>query len=523
MSLNPNGEIRRSTRLAGNPPPNFEQTTPIPPMPTMAEMPPPMPVPTNTTPSNQSQHSSALLSESNNTYTNNSNYQPSQNNHDGHQYYNQSSNAPYQYRSNTIPPNHKSNGPYSTNIAQPPINHVRGLNIIPDFLPYHYPYNNHIQPTHVPHTPSAYPPPPPVNNQQQYEQQLLEMRQQMQQEHQKQLRDLENRFEQRLHQNTVALSQTLATTLGDQLKSHFQQIDQPIKSSDSTPTPNLIDFETPVPIPTATTTTSEPKVTIPSTPTTNKTTTSNTDPTATLTKLLLASKEPKLYYQSYKPNNDYDNWKYMCVLKTHKHSAHKDLTAKDSDGNLIFNPHMTDEQSSTLFMLTMESLGAHADKLSIDMQKADGLKLWSLLDRSNLDIDTDVTNQESLSHQFESLRRKQNEDYESFALRFVKKIKELRYNEVPVTTDKKRLAFKLLRGLNEPVINSRICMELRAKPEWYINITLPEIASKAKKYMKHHNSLQVPTNQQNKPSPPTSTPKAPPQKPSNSSKQGTND
>jgi uncharacterized protein YkwD len=39
-------------------------------------------------------------------------------------------------------------------------------------------------------------------------------------------------------------------------------------------------------------------------------------------------------------------------------------------------------------------------------------------------------------------------------------------------------------------------MELTSKPEWYINISVPEIAAKAKKYMKHYNSLTstTPTN-----------------------------
>jgi hypothetical protein len=52
------------------------------------------------------------------------------------------------------------------------------------------------------------------------------------------------------------------------------------------------------------------------------------------------------------------------------------------------------------------------------MNKADGLALWRLLDRVNLNIDTNVTNQETLSHQFNALKCEKNEDYEAFALRF---------------------------------------------------------------------------------------------------------
>jgi hypothetical protein len=184
----------------------------------------------------------------------------------------------------------------------------------------------------------------------------------------------------------------------------------------------------------------------------------------------------------------------MCILKTSKHSVHSKLVTKDYEGNLIFNPAMPEDQSSTLFMLTMESLGSHADKMNINMRQANGINLWQQLDRVNLDIDTDVTNQETLSCQFESLCREKNEDYDQYALRFVRKLKQLKNNEVGVTEDKKRLAFKLLRGLNEKVINTQICMDLGSKPKWYVNISLVEIASKANKYMKHYNALNNTSN-----------------------------
>jgi hypothetical protein len=68
MSLNPNTELRRSARLAGNPPPDFDpSTTPMPPMPSN---PPPAPMAHSTPNQQDSLHSSELLSESNHTYTN---------------------------------------------------------------------------------------------------------------------------------------------------------------------------------------------------------------------------------------------------------------------------------------------------------------------------------------------------------------------------------------------------------------------------------------------------------------------
>jgi hypothetical protein len=68
-------------------------------------------------------------------------------------------------------------------------------------------------------------------------------------------------------------------------------------------------------------------------------------------------------------------------------------------------------------------------------------------------------------------------------------LKELKYNEVKVTSDPEHLAFKLLQGLNEHTINTNIYMELSSQPEWYVNITVPEIATKTKKYMKAYTAL----------------------------------
>jgi deoxyuridine 5'-triphosphate nucleotidohydrolase len=518
MSHNNHGEVRRSARLAGFSPQtdNNVPTTMVPPPP---QLPPPPPI-APTTSNNQpySPHSSELLSESLNTYS------------DHHSNFNQ----PHPNRNTTMlhqqpsatPMHNNTNAPkqvYHNNDHQP-IQHVRGTNTIPNFVQHYqsphpmeptsnhnvnHQYNRHYNPPHY------HQPPPMVAPPNQFHQQFDQLRHQLQLEHQQQLQQLESRFEERLQQNTLTLSQTLATTLGNTLKTHLKTHNtNDTYSSSVTTVPNLLEFDSNQPEPKSGN--KEPSSHLHQAPILeepNKT--NNSTNTANLAKLLLASKEPKLYFQSFKPTLDYDNWKYMCILKTHKHTLHTKMTTKDDDGNIIFNPNMTDDESSTLFMLTMEALGTHADKMSIGVQQANGIQLWNLLDRFNLDIDMDVTNQESLSKQFESLKRENNEDYDAFAIRFVKKMKQLRNNGVAVTTDKKRLAFKLLRGLNEQVINNKICMELGSKPEWYVNITIPEIASKAKRYMKHYESLHIgsPTCKPSKPSPkpvypaqPTETP-----------------
>ena len=160
------------------------------------------------------------------------------------------------------------------------------------------------------------------------------------------------------------------------------------------------------------------------------------------------------------------------------------MTTKSVAGDHIFNPVMSNDQSSTLFLATMEALGTQGDKLSIDRNKADGLNLWTVLDAKHLDKDTNVTNHETLTDEFNALRRESNEDHELFALRFEKKVKELKYNEVEFSTAPKNLAFKLLRAMNEPIINTNVCMEFDTKTEWYENLSLSATATKAKKYVK---------------------------------------
>jgi hypothetical protein len=192
------------------------------------------------------------------------------------------------------------------------------------------------------------------------------MQQQMQLNHQQQLRDLEFRFDQKLQQNTAALSQLLATTLGATIKQLLQQNDAATITSGSSSTVNLIDMESVnqtkppqkmVQFHSNPIQTSSPYHYIQDQPIPNQEHASSS-PTNTqeLAKLLLAAKEPKLYFPSYKPTANYDNWKMLCILKTSKHNVHRVLVVINDNGSCVFDPNMNNEHSSTLFMLMMEAL-----------------------------------------------------------------------------------------------------------------------------------------------------------------------
>jgi hypothetical protein len=122
----------------------------------------------------------------------------------------------------------------------------------------------------------------------------------MQYDHERQMRDLEQQFNQKLQQNNIELSRTLATTLGKTIKTHLHKPDTPTISSASSHSLNLINFETFIPK-------DKPQNIVHVLTKTTSVHHQNTLPTAsmtdTLTELILATKEPKLYFQSFKPTS----------------------------------------------------------------------------------------------------------------------------------------------------------------------------------------------------------------------------
>jgi hypothetical protein len=156
----------------------------------------------------------------------------------------------------------------------------------------------------------------------------------MQYDHERQMRDLEQQFNQKLQQNNIELSHTLATTLGKTIKTHLHKPDTPTISSASSHSLNLINFETFIPK-------DKPQNIVHVLTKTTSVHHQNTFPTAsmtdTLTELILATKEPKLYFQSFKLMSNYDNWKSMCILKTHKHPIHTSLTYINHNNQLQFS------------------------------------------------------------------------------------------------------------------------------------------------------------------------------------------
>ena len=204
---------------------------------------------------------------------------------------------------------------------------------------------------------------------------------------------------------------------------------------------------------------------------------------------LTAIKEPKLSFNTLKQNTDFIAWKAMMALKCAKSTKHSKLAKLGENGSYVFDESMSADDSSTLFMLVYNALGQISEKIVVDVTSPNGFTLLKQLEDYFVDVDTSVVNRQILLQEFDSLKRNSNESYHAFALRFLRKCKELELNQVVIPTDEASTAYKFLRGLNEKRINTKIYLELASKPSWYKSLSLIDIAKKAQRYMKQYNAL----------------------------------
>ncbi len=185
---------------------------------------------------------------------------------------------------------------------------------------------------------------------------------------------------------------------------------------------------------------------------------------------------------------DYANWKSFCALQCRTHAKHKDLTERNSEGKIVFKDVLTADQNESLFMMTWLALGKENENFQdvINVDEGDGLSLWQLMDKKYIQKDTAISNQDRLENEYAKLRREDNESFDQFALRFIRKQKELKKNEVDFSTRPIKIAHKFLHALNISVINKHIVLHLSNMPEWYCNITVSGLADKAMKYLQNY-------------------------------------
>ncbi len=241
-----------------------------------------------------------------------------------------------------------------------------------------------------------------------------------------------------------------------------------------------------------------PTATVPPAPTYAAVTASTATPSSSMVSadmaaLLTATKDNKqLYFNTFKPSTmDYVNWKATCALQCRHHPKHKEMTERAPDGKTVtFKSSLTDDQNEALFLMAWQAIGSteqekFADRVNV--AEANGLALWALLDKTYVDIDKTISNKERLQAKYQSLKRENNESFEAFAIRFVKKQKELKLNAVDFSRDPETVAHKFLRALNVPLLKEQVVMHLAQYRHWYEDgATVSDLAKTAMTHLKQY-------------------------------------
>ena len=380
--------------------------------------------------------------------------------------------VPNQQPSNSIPQNQSRVSFHHPTVKPAPYTNNAQFNTPGSFIP----------------TASPYPPPPPYtmhpnhpnhpaqHQTQQLLHQMTQLQNQMMLQHQQQMESMERRFQQTLQALTSTLVPNQPPTVQNQSPPPEIQVNNMSQLSHSTPSIQ-----------------SAPPATLsPDNQSNHSTSTSTVIPPEAqqFLDILAQAKEPKLHFQTLKTTTDFVTWKQMQALKCSLHSKYKSLTTTSATGEVIFDPQMRTESSSTLFMLTYEALGSMTDKFLIEAGNPDGHKLLNQIENYFIDIDTSVGNKETLKREFDNLKRTHDEEYSVFALRYMKKWRQLEQNQVTVPSDDETKAYKFLRALGEKKITKYIVMQLDSKPEWYQDKTIFDLAKKASRYMKKYRDLE---------------------------------
>ena len=321
-------------------------------------------------------------------------------------------------------------------------------------------------------------------------QQIAEFQKQMFDQNQKQMLLLQQQIQSTLESSLKTITDTVAKTLATIPNQVQNQVNTPyppeIRCTSPAGSERISDFQSAASsIPSLTGTTTDSNKNNQS----SEKSTSSAASTSDMMQFVNALLEPKLTFTQLKPSTDYIAWRAMMPLKCTKSSKYSHLVTKNATGGYDFRTDMSIEDSSTLFMLIYDALGQMSEKLIVDVSNPNGHDLLQQLEDYYVDIDTSVVNKQILLQEFDNMKRQQNETYTQFALRFLRKMKELNLNKVTIPRDEATLAYKFLRGLNETRINTEICLDLANKTDWYENMTLTEVAKKAQRYMHQYNSL----------------------------------
>ena len=159
-------------------------------------------------------------------------------------------------------------------------------------------------------------------------------------------------------------------------------------------------------------------------------------PPAAIAPTYIYPKDIKLSLTSYKQGHNYLKWKRLCIIEISCNTKYMDIVI-DDNGELIYNPNMSNASSRALFLATTKALGSLVDNYvsSSDIQKANGIILWETLDQSEMNTNSTLIQRQALIRNFATIAKHRNETLEKYTTRFETKLDEMKIKNLTVPSE----------------------------------------------------------------------------------------
>jgi dUTPase len=223
---------------------------------------------------------------------------------------------------------------------------------------------------------------------------------------------------------------------------------------------------------------------------------------------------PKLLLDSYKKDNGYLHFKHMSLLSLSADPYYSDCVQYDKDGNLQFNPHMSDQLSKFLFCATIKALGRNASEVisTTTNRDANAFKLWAQLDSHFLRSTSSHILKNKLKKEFDSMKKESNESFSSYVSKFESCLQQLRHNNIDPGTSSD-IAYRFIESLALPKVFNTILMNMDEDSSWALGGDLRALMYKAENHYQKYEQIYA-SSSCPRPSSPSPPPRIRPQRPS---------
>ncbi len=190
----------------------------------------------------------------------------------------------------------------------------------------------------------------------------------------------------------------------------------------------------------------------------------------------IISKEIVLKLPAYYKTMKFDYWKSMCVLAARNNQMFPTITTMTPTGEHVFNPLMTNEESSQLFVATATALGKSGTGLinESDTRRANGIALWNNLEPYFNKAATSILLHSKVKKEFADMSKNPNETYLQYGLRIEDQLALYTRNNIPHPTHLE-IVMKVLQGIKAQHVFDRHLLELSTST-WHIGMLPRQMA-----------------------------------------------